>query len=444
MSTELATTNDSQLAALEQRVTITDSQTELIKKTIAKDATDNELQLFFYDCKRRGVHPLDKLIHFTKRGGKYTPVTSIDFMRSRAAETGEYAGNEDAVFSGEPKTDSFAASVTVSRFVQGQPRDFTATARWSEYKPDQAFMWEKMPHTMLGKCAEALALRKAFPQQLSGLYASEEMDQDGNERGSNQSRPTTPMLNMRRQSQERPAEKLPEVTEENFENVVCMYGREGGRVHGKTVGEIGHHLWEWFEEKVFSAWQDQTPPEFQPLRTAIEIALRLHRAKGSANEQKPAQEAEKPETKTNTAKPTDPTKWREYEIEAKTLACAGQKLGTLPPSDISDVERYLETVNWSKAKEPQKRLKAMMAMRAAELATSKAEPETSSAPSAPHVEQLRAKLKASNIEEGAFLAEMHEVAAIAGDTMESITEEEAKPLLANWQGVVEQLDKIPS
>ena len=55
---------------------VTSEQVALIKTTIAKDATDTELQLFFYDCKRQGVHPLDKLIHFTKRAGKYTPITS--------------------------------------------------------------------------------------------------------------------------------------------------------------------------------------------------------------------------------------------------------------------------------------------------------------------------------------------------------------------------------
>jgi phage recombination protein Bet len=157
---------------------VTADQVALIKTTIAKDATDDELKLFFYDCQRQGVHPLDRLIHFTKRGGKYTPITSIDFLRQRAAQTNECAGIDDAVFVGDPKTPAFAATVTVYRLVQGQRCAFTATARWSEYKPEaNDFMWAKMPHVMLGKVAEALALRKGFPQQLAGLYATEELDQ---------------------------------------------------------------------------------------------------------------------------------------------------------------------------------------------------------------------------------------------------------------------------
>lgn len=161
---------------------VTGEQMDLVRKTVANGATDAELKLFLYDCQRRGIHPLDKLLHFTKRGGKYTPVTSIDFMRSQAAASGEMAGSDDPVFTnfyadGEASTHPLAATVTVYRMTQGQRFSYTATARWSEYCPDNAPMWRRMPHTMLGKCAEALALRKAFPQQLAGLYSREEMDQ---------------------------------------------------------------------------------------------------------------------------------------------------------------------------------------------------------------------------------------------------------------------------
>jgi phage recombination protein Bet len=155
-------------------------QLALIKRTIAKDATDDELALFIHDCARQGVHPLDKLIHFTKRKGKYTPITSIDFFRIRAGDSGECLGSDDAIFTGTPLTASFEARVTVYRLVQGQRGAFSATARWAEYKPDEDFIWKKMPHVMLAKCAEALALRKAFPKQLHGLYVTEEMEQADN------------------------------------------------------------------------------------------------------------------------------------------------------------------------------------------------------------------------------------------------------------------------
>ena len=162
---------------------VTSDQVDLIKRTVAADATADELKLYLYDCARLGVHPLDKLLHFTTRGGKYTPITSIDFMRMRAADTGECIGIDDATFAGEPKRADFAAQVSVYRLVQGQRCTFTATARWPEYCPDPGpnrrgdLMWQRMPHVMLSKCAEALALRKGFPRQLAGLYAKEEMDQ---------------------------------------------------------------------------------------------------------------------------------------------------------------------------------------------------------------------------------------------------------------------------
>ena len=166
--------------AVQDPAPVTSEQLELIKRTVAVGATADELKLYLFDCQRQGVHPLDKLVHFTKRAGKYTPITSIDFMRIRAADTGEYAGSDDALFGDKHADFPSSATVTVWRLVQGTRCAFTATARWAEYKPDQNdFMWRKMPHGQLAKCAEALALRKGFPRQLAGLYAKEEMDQAG-------------------------------------------------------------------------------------------------------------------------------------------------------------------------------------------------------------------------------------------------------------------------
>jgi hypothetical protein len=105
-------------------------------------------------------------------------------MRIRAESSGVYLGSDDAVFDEGDGKYPKSAKVVVWKLVGGQRGRFEATARWAEYAPPNiddaaAFMWRKMSHGQLAKCAEALALRKAFPGQLAGLYASDEMAQDG-------------------------------------------------------------------------------------------------------------------------------------------------------------------------------------------------------------------------------------------------------------------------
>lgn len=158
---------------------MTRDQLELIKRTVAKDATDDELRLFVHDCQRQGVHPLDKLIHFTKRGGKYVPITSIDLMRTRAESTGEYLGCTKPVWTGKPGEKGSKVEMTAKRAVGVHIAEHHGEAHWDEYcpPPGQDMFWKKMPHVMLAKVCEAICLRRGFPKQLSGLYITEEMDQ---------------------------------------------------------------------------------------------------------------------------------------------------------------------------------------------------------------------------------------------------------------------------
>lgn len=156
-------------------------QKTLIKRVASADGlNDNEFQLFLYTAERLQLDPLAKQIYGIKLKGKLTIQTGIDGYRAVADRTGLYAGNDDAVFD-ETDVNPISATVTVYKFVAGHRCPFTATARWDEYYPKDTYtgMWDKMPHTMLGKCAEALALRKAFPAQLSGVYTTEEMAQAG-------------------------------------------------------------------------------------------------------------------------------------------------------------------------------------------------------------------------------------------------------------------------
>ena len=163
------------------------SEIETIKENVAQGATDNELKMFLYQCSRTGLDPLSRQIHFIKRGGRATIQAGIDGLRAIAERTGKYAGNDDYIYNdtktmyemsstGELPT---TATATVHKIVDGVRVEFSATALWDAYCPQgkESFMWNKMPYLMLGKCAEALALRKAFPNDLSGIYSTDEMQQ---------------------------------------------------------------------------------------------------------------------------------------------------------------------------------------------------------------------------------------------------------------------------
>lgn len=165
-------------------------QIDLLKRTVAKGVTDDELALFVHVANRSALDPFAKQIHAVKRwdGKQRREVmsiqTGIDGFRLIAARTKAHAGTDEAVFE-EKDGRPLKASVTVWKIVGGMRVAFTASARWTEYvqtykdretgEEKTTGLWAKMPYVMLAKCAEAQALRKAFPADLSGIYAEEEI-----------------------------------------------------------------------------------------------------------------------------------------------------------------------------------------------------------------------------------------------------------------------------
>jgi phage recombination protein Bet len=158
---------------------------------IPQECDQTQADYFISFCESKNLNPLLKEVYLTsrwdkKKGTIYIPITGIDGYRIIASRTGDYAGSDDPTYNGsfsmaevakEHPDNPITSTVTVYKMVQGTRCPFSATARWEEYKPKegQDFMWKKMAYLMLAKVAEALALRKAFPDALAGVYTEDEV-----------------------------------------------------------------------------------------------------------------------------------------------------------------------------------------------------------------------------------------------------------------------------
>jgi phage recombination protein Bet len=176
MSTTLAITNEQTYWSPQQLAAL--------KSLGLAQADSGDLAFFFHQAQITGLDPFARQIYMINRGGRWGIQTSIDGFRIIAQRSGQYAGQTAPYWCGDDgvwkdvwlsNTPPTAAKIGVYRSNFAEPT--WAIARWESYAVMNNPIWKKMPDVMLAKCAESLALRKAFPNDLSGIYTDEEMSQ---------------------------------------------------------------------------------------------------------------------------------------------------------------------------------------------------------------------------------------------------------------------------
>lgn len=163
----------------------TEAQRRMMRDTLLNGASEEEAAFLIEVARLRGLNPITRQIHFVKRWDSlkgrevWAYQTSIDGLRSIAERTGLYDGQDEPEFERDAKGAPLACRVRVYR--KDVSRAFVGVAYFTEYvqtkKDGQPnTMWATKPHIMLAKCAEALAFRKAFPEDTGGLYTDDEID----------------------------------------------------------------------------------------------------------------------------------------------------------------------------------------------------------------------------------------------------------------------------
>jgi phage recombination protein Bet len=174
-----------------------------LRKTEASAGSLAEFAAAIKECKQRDLHPFSGHVYFRAQWDSNAPKlqgngtgrevlhlgVTIDGLRYIAERTGKYAGQRGPFWCGPDGEweeiwleDRHPAGCKVAVLREDFTEPLWAVVRWSDYVStnrdgEPSFMWAKMGPHMLGKCAESLALRKAFPEKTGGLYTSEEMDQ---------------------------------------------------------------------------------------------------------------------------------------------------------------------------------------------------------------------------------------------------------------------------
>ncbi len=170
----------------------TQEKVDLLRRTLADGATGDEFDLFLIQCKRTQLDPFSRQMVFAKIQGRASHITTIDGFRLIAQRTGKYQGQTPTEWCGKDGKwvdvwleDYPPHAAKVGIYHADFKEALVATANFDSYKSLKKdgslnYAWKNMSEIMIAKCAEALGLRKAFPQELSGLYTADEMEQAEN------------------------------------------------------------------------------------------------------------------------------------------------------------------------------------------------------------------------------------------------------------------------
>lgn len=216
MPSELAVLQGSDIQApVNDEMPWTSKQIEYVRTKIIsyknQPGTDEEIWYLAQMAKRTGLDPFTRQIYGIKRwSGKLkkevmTIQVGIDGLRLQAQRTRKYGGQSSPMWCGpegqwtdvwlrkkKDGTVEYPSAAKVLVYMQGSQEPYPGVVTWDAYAAYGTFekngqeikylmdMWKKMPAEQLAKCAEAQALRKAAPQETSGLYITEEMQQADN------------------------------------------------------------------------------------------------------------------------------------------------------------------------------------------------------------------------------------------------------------------------
>lgn len=275
----------------------TNEQRDLIKRTVAKDATDDELALFLHVAKVSELDPLRRQIHFIKQAGRVYFVADVNGLQARAAREDDYEGLLHAVVY---EGDDFAVDNVTGMVVKhtSNPlastktpvgawatvyrrgmKPFTSVVRFVEYLNPNNALWRSKPAVMIDKCAKSTALRLAYPEQLGSIYEEAELGKDEKDVTPQDAAPSTPPKTAKEAQAQLAALRASKV--EDAQVVVPTPWQrvlDAGHAAGMQARHIGKAIRERTgKEKTsdltqedadaFIAWLEDMPPE-EPAETA--------------------------------------------------------------------------------------------------------------------------------------------------------------------------------